>query len=192
MLITIGIFGFLCYYLYDFNEVELNKNYLKPLFLIGTILQVFSILGLIIESFNTIEYVTAKNLIFIFFAVLFLGLLIYTLFFALPFDKTYIQQNNRKTYQEGMYALCRHPGVLWYIGLFSCIVMALPNKQLLFAALLFSLMNMIYIIIQDNWTFVNQFDDYKTYKEKTPFLIPNKNSIRKMMVHYKGEQRDEL
>ena len=39
---------------------------------------------------------------------------IYTLFFALPFDETYVKENQgRKVYTAGMYALCRHPGVLW-------------------------------------------------------------------------------
>ena len=45
-------------------------------------------------------------------ALFFLGLLIYTLFFALPFEETYCEDNKlRAAYTEGMYGVCRHPGV---------------------------------------------------------------------------------
>ena len=48
--------------------------------------------------------------VFLTAAILFLGLLIYTLFFALPFDETYVKENHeRLAYTEGVYALCRHP-----------------------------------------------------------------------------------
>ncbi len=47
----------------------------------------------------------------------FLALLIYTLFFALPFEETYCEENKlRAAYTEGVYGLCRHPGVLWFAG----------------------------------------------------------------------------
>ena len=52
---------------------------------------------------------------------LFLCLLIYTLFFALPFEETYCEENKlRAAYTEGMYGLCRHPGVLWFAGAYLC------------------------------------------------------------------------
>ena len=43
--------------------------------------------------------------------------LIYTLFFALPFDETYAKQNNgRYVCDRGVYALCRHPGILCFFA----------------------------------------------------------------------------
>ena len=54
-------------------------------------------------------------------AMCFLALLIYTLFFALPFEETYCEENRlRAAYTEGVYGLCRHPGVLWFAGAYFC------------------------------------------------------------------------
>ena len=35
-----------------------------------------------------------------------------------------------------------------------------------------------YIIFQDLWTFPRTFFNYKEYQQSTPFLIPNRKSIR--------------
>ena len=38
--------------------------------------------------------------------------------------------------------------------------------------------NYLYIIFQDLWTFPQTFFNYKEYQKNTPFLIPNRDSIR--------------
>ena len=38
--------------------------------------------------------------------------------------------------------------------------------------------NYLYIIFQDLWTFPRTFFNYKEYQQSTPFLIPNRKSIR--------------
>lgn len=111
--VIIGSIGFLCCFLYDHNSIRLKKSFLHPFFSIGCFLIAVST-GLVIRSCwprrGSSFFISA---VFLTAAILFLGLLIYTLFFALPFDETYVKENHeRLAYTEGVYALCRHPGVL--------------------------------------------------------------------------------
>ena len=66
-----------------------------------------------------IENIKGSSILLLGIATIFFVLLIYTLFFALPFDKTYQNESEKRmAYTEGVYALCRHPGVLWFIGFY--------------------------------------------------------------------------
>ena len=117
--VIIGSIGFLCCFLYDHNSIRLKKSFLHPFFSIGCFLIAVST-GLVIRSCwprrGSSFFISA---VFLAAALLFLGLLIYTLFFALPFDETYVKENHeRLAYTEGVYALCRHPGVLWFAGFY--------------------------------------------------------------------------
>lgn len=120
--VIIGSIGFLCCFLYDHNSIRLKKSFLHPFFSIGCFLIAVST-GLVIRSCwprrGSSFFISA---VFLTAAILFLGLLIYTLFFALPFDETYVKENHeRLAYTEGVYALCRHPGVLWFAGFYFCL-----------------------------------------------------------------------
>lgn len=120
--VIIGSIGFLCCFLYDHNSIRLKKSFLHPFFSIGCFLIAVST-GLVIRSCwprqGSSFFISA---VFLTAALLFLGLLIYTLFFALPFDETYVKENHeRLAYTEGVYALCRHPGVLWFAGFYFCL-----------------------------------------------------------------------
>ena len=115
-------------------------------------------------------------------ALFFLGMLIYTLFFALPFEETYCEENKlRAAYTEGVYGLCRHPGVLWFAGAFLCMwgMLGGLRQGIYFGLMIF--WNYLYIIFQDLWTFPRTFFNYREYQQSTPFLIPNGKSIRVCM-----------
>lgn len=120
-----------------------------------------------------------RMIFFCILAFLCFCLLIYSLFFAIPFTKTYIDSDvkQKKVCRDGMYALCRHPGVLWFIGIYLFLWLSLGGELLLAQFVIFSTLNILYIIIQDNWSFLKCFDDYEEYKKETPFLIPNRKSI---------------
>ena len=89
----------------------------------------FFLLGFVFLAFSTIRIAglqaaactswTLHAVAFLGCALCFLLLLIYALFFALPFQETYVVQNvGNKVCAQGMYALCRHPGVLWFTGFY--------------------------------------------------------------------------
>ena len=115
-------------------------------------------------------------------AMCFLALLIYTLFFALPFEETYCEDNKlRAAYTEGMYGVCRHPGVLWFAGAYLCMWGMFGGWKQGIYFLLMIFWNYLYIIFQDLWTFPQTFFNYREYQKTTPFLMPNRDSIKKCL-----------
>lgn len=109
----------------------------------------------------------------------FLALLLYTLFFALPFQATYQKQEQLALVDHGVYALCRHPGVLWLAGVYLFLWLFCGRIEMGLAGLLFSGMNVCYVWWQDCRVFPQTIAGYLAYRETVPFLIPNKGSIAK-------------
>lgn len=173
-----GIFGFVLFMIYDINSVTVNNKLLHGCFFLGCFSLVAATGGLLSAAITETMWYTVRTIVFIPIATLFLFLLIYTLFFAIPFEDTYIKSDSKpKTCTTGFYALSRHPGVLWFIGFYLSLWLALPDMLLLMAGILFSLLNLMYIFLQDRWIFMKIFPDYGDYKKHTPFLIPNLRSI---------------
>jgi len=109
---------------------------------------------------------------------------VYTLFFAVPFRQTYIEGSKQKIYTDGVYALCRHPGALWFFAFYLFLSLFLGSVTMLYATIVFSLLNIVYIVIQDCIVFPKLFDGYDEYKKKVPFLIPNVKSIEKSLNYF--------
>lgn len=173
MLKGICILAFILYYIYDYNQVKNNYKLVKSFFLIGTLLLGLATILAVVETNFVIV-----NLYGLIFTLINLGLTIYTLFFALDFDSTYVSEQF-KVYDKGVYALCRHPGYiflsLFYIGLW----LAFKTSLLFEMMLVINILNFVYIVIQDKYIFVKVFVDYDSYKENVPFLMINKKSITK-------------
>jgi len=112
-------------------------------------------------------------------ALVCLALLVYTLFFALSFDGTYrAPDRGRKVCRSGMYALCRHPGVLWFFLFYLLIWLGAPCSASLLGGSALCAANFLYILVQDLWTFPRTFTDYDDYRLSVPFLIPTPASVR--------------
>jgi protein-S-isoprenylcysteine O-methyltransferase Ste14 len=71
------------------------------------------------------------------------------------------------------------------MGFYFSLWLALSGPLLLIAGILFSLLNLIYIILQDRWIFMEIFPDYGEYKKTTPFLIPNSRSLRRCVQTFR-------
>lgn len=196
-----GVLGFCLFLLYDLNSVIWKKKVLHGSFFAGCILLVIGSTGLGGEALAGGGPAGVLDFILISFGVLNLILLIYTLFFALPFEKTYCCKEERRdgTFRveeksnvcdRGVYALCRHPGVLWFFFFFFFCGPALHSKLFFMGGIIFSACNLGYVIFQDIWTFPKTFLDYGEYKKKTPFLIPDKKSIKVCVASFaKGRGR---
>lgn len=184
--ILIGLLAFLLFTVYDINDVIFKNNIISRFFFLGSFLLIFATAGIIVESFNAIRWDLWRVSIFGMLSLFFLILLIYTLFFALPFNETYItSKGSPRVYRNGFYALCRHPGVIWFAGFYFCLWFALQIPVLLWAAIVFSSCNFIYIVFQDHWTFIRAFEDYHDYQKSTPFIIPNFESIKRCLLTLK-------
>lgn len=85
-----------------------------------------------------------------------------------------------RTVKTGWYALCRHPGVLWFGALYVCLAALVCTGEMLVAALLFTGLDVAYVWVQDRWIFPKTLQGYAEYQAVTPFLIPTRRSLRAM------------
>ena len=183
----LGTAGFILYLFYDINSLKWQNRILHKFFWAGTfcviISAVWSMTDTAFEN-RRLPIVTACGLGGLFF----LALLIYTLFFAIPFDETYVEESRgRMACREGVYALCRHPGVLWFAGLFLCLWGVTGDRVRGIYFLSMILWNLLYVVFQDIATFPRTFINYGEYKKTTPFILPDRKSIR---ACFGGKKRD--
>lgn len=185
----LGFLGFLCYFLYDVNSVGRIAGWMNRLFMIGTILIVVAT-SVLFWKRRSVLFQTPMDLLWMAGGVFFLYLLIYTLFFALPFDETYVKESRyRKAYTEGVYALCRHPGVLWFAGMYLFAALLWKSLEGLIFFVVMVILNIFYVIFQDYYSFPKTFSNYREYQRSTPFLIPNRKSIQQCRNSKRGAGR---
>lgn len=189
--IILGSVSFLLFFLYDYNSIAWKNPLIHRFFFIGSVILLTVTVAMLLQFQEVLRTgIIARPFWFLSF-IGFSGLLIYTLFFALPFDDTYIQNPaNRKAYKNGIYALCRHPGVLWFIGLYFSLYLLTKEPLFFKVAAVWSFWNILYTTFQDLWIFPRTFVDYRLYQAKTPFLIPNRSSFRR--VTGKSKERSSL
>jgi protein-S-isoprenylcysteine O-methyltransferase Ste14 len=108
------------------------------------------------------------------------SLLTYSTVIEIPARSTYLAPGApSQLITTGTYALCRHPGVLWF-GL-SLLGLLITNRSLalLVAAFVWFGLDILYVWLQDRYFFPRQFPDYPAYRQHTPMLIPTRVSIRR-------------
>lgn len=177
-MLTAGILGFILMLLYDINSYTINCRLLRPGFCAGSLLVGGAMLTACLRAGQEAAYGGAADAVLLLLSAGWLAALIYCLFFALPFEKTYtMPENGRAVYSAGAYALCRHPGVLCFWGMSLCLGLAALPADLLKMCLLYSLLNTLYAYFQDRVTFPRTFCNYEKYRNIVPFLFPNAHSI---------------
>ena len=178
--LMIGLLAFGLFIVYDLNQILWKKRIFSYFFVIGNGLIIFDTILMVRIVWKLHHFTTTQLVIGGIFAGICLWGLLYTLFGALPFHETYGQQEGKqKVCTTGIYALCRHPGVLWFGGFYFAIAIALNSMGIFIIGLIFNLCNIGYVIFQDRWTFQFLFDDYKVYQETTPFLLPTWRSFKR-------------
>lgn len=177
-----GIGAFVLFFLYDWHTVTGRVSWLRGGFFAGCLLLAVSLAGLLATALAATGAGPVRLTAGLIAAGGFLLLLLYTLFGAIPFDATYLQEGGRPCVcRRGVYALCRHPGVLWLFGFTLCLWLALGTRPLLAAWLLFSASNLLYVWLQDRWSFPRTFADYDDYRREVPFLLPRPRSLRRCL-----------
>ena len=177
--IILGAAAFVCYIFFDLNTVYFRTKGGRCLFWLGCLLLVPATAGIIIRQLRE-GAAHALSPLWCLASLIMLGLLIYTLFFALPFQETYVEPRAPgKVCDRGMYALCRHPGVIWFCLGYLNLALLTGSGLMWGMGTCFSLLNIAYVVFQDRWTFMRTFEDYDGYRKRVPFLIPTKESIRR-------------
>jgi len=88
-----------------------------------------------------------------------------------------------------MYALCRHPGVLWLFLGFLFLSFASGKALLYLACILWTFLDILHVFTQDVFFFPATIEGYGAYQKTTPFLIPNRKSLRKCVSDFR-KRRD--
>ena len=176
-----GAAAFGLFVLYDVNSVIWKKRNLHSFFSLG-ILLLLAVTGIcLLREFGESRISrSSAALLYLIPGLVCLGLMVYSLFFALPFAETYVWEPGRNAVcDRGMYALCRHPGVLWFCMTYLFLALAWGTTQIWGMAAFYSLLNVGYVVLQDRWTFPRTFEDYEGYRKRAPFLIPTAGSMKR-------------
>lgn len=112
-------------------------------------------------------------------AMLFAMMLLWALFFSLPFSRTYVKGLGCAVVDTGLYALCRHPGVLFFGGLYLCVWLISGRDVMLLCALCMTACDILHVWVQDRRYFPKTIAGYDDYRQRVPFLIPNAASVRR-------------
>ncbi|MGD0352509.1 MAG: methyltransferase [Dehalococcoidia bacterium] len=175
--ILIGICGFLVAYAFDWASLG-NLRVMK---------QLIGLLAICLLVYATIMVcVIPVKLHLPFFTLPFgvgllvfsLCLLVYSMFIEIPFHNTYAENGvSNKLITTGTYALVRHPGVIWLALVYLSLALLFPSTTLFLAVIVWLIMDIIIVTLQDKLSFPKMFPAYRRYQLKTPFLIPTKQSI---------------
>lgn len=185
-----GTVGFLLYFVYDINSIKWKNSFLQKFFAIGSVCVICSTVWALVENISEDIMHSVIGIILGAVSLGFLGLLVYTLFFALPFNETYLHESKERiAYTEGVYSLCRHPGVLWFAGAYLCFagMSGTLRSSLYFILMIF--WNFLYVVFQDFLIFPATFINYEKYKGNTPFIFPNRRSVNMFLLWKRDRKR---
>lgn len=173
-----GAAGFILYFLYDINSFRWNRRVVRTFFAAGSLLIGLATSLDFYKAWKAGAFQGGIDGVLLLSAAVSFAALIYCLFFALPFEKTYVEQKNGRTvYDGGVYALCRHPGVLCFAAMYLFSGLAALPEDLLLHGSIWSILNLVYAWFQDRVTFPRTFCNYESYQKRIPFLIPTKDSV---------------
>lgn len=177
--LILGCAGFVLFFVYDINSITRQNRILGCSFFAGCALIVLSTALSVYRAAVSGITLQPADIVLIGMGILSFACMIYCLFFALPFEETYVDpENGRSVYDKGVYAMCRHPGVIFFFLMYLFIGLALLPSDLLICGMVFSLLNLLYAAFQDCVAFPKTFYNYADYKKYVPFIIPNIKSIR--------------
>lgn len=175
MALLTGTGGFLLFFLSDWNDLRWRKKGLRFCFPLGAALLAAATAAACWRGTAPADGGLRAGAGVL--ALVFLALEVYALFFALPPKASYAAPGERReTRASGVYALCRHPGVLFFVPLYLCLWLAfglpLPHVTL------YALLDVLLVVYEDFCVFPAVLEGYGDYRKQAPFLIPNSASLR--------------
>jgi len=175
----LGCLAFVFLVIFDLNKIILFNKIFNLFFPIGIVVLGISTVAILFGDFESFYVSIYLRWFFGLMSLISLLLMLYCLFLALPFAKTYQELEKENTVIDtGVYALCRHPGVIWVFLFYVFLGLASAKVMMLGAALVWNAMNVLYVFVQDRFIFPQMLTGYQSYQERVPFIIPNADSIR--------------
>ncbi len=177
--LCLGIMAFILFFIYDVNSVSKKNAVIHRFFAVGAVLLAASSVIDLWCSTKTGAFSGIVDILLLLCGIIAFVLLIYSLFFALPFDATYVKNSEeRRVYDKGVYALCRHPGILWYFFMQLFFGLAALPGRIIINGMILSILNLLYALFQDRTTFPKTFTNYTDYQQRVPFLLPTVSSVK--------------
>lgn len=180
----LGALAFGLMVLSDYGQVLRGRRGAGMLFPLGGALLIAATAALLVRRWRTAPP-GPGSLFWFAGSALMLLLLIYTLFFALPAGgssaATAQKDELRPLVDTGVFALCRHPGVLFLGGFYACLWGALGGGALGLAFVLFTLLDAAYAAWQGETVFPRSIRGYAAYRAATPRFIPTPGSLRRCL-----------
>lgn len=177
-LIGLGCIAFILLTVFDLNKLYNINKIINIFFGIGFLVIALSTFLIVYLNKQDFSFGVSLRLLFIFLCGLSFLLMIYTLFFALPFKKTYLLNSKINVINSGFYALCRHPGVYFFFFTFLFLWLSTGIYLVLYAGLIWTAFDVLHVWVQDHYYFPKILLGYDQYKKETPFLIPTINSFK--------------
>jgi protein-S-isoprenylcysteine O-methyltransferase Ste14 len=171
----LGVAGFALFFLSDGNDTWWKKPAGKMLFPLAAVLLVIALVVQIHFSAPVIQWLPLRIACLI-LAAAFLWMEIDALFFALPRQASYGKPGEQRAVcAAGVYALCRHPGVLFFgfLMLFLWLAAGLNG----WAAVIYTLLDVLLATFEDKIVFPRRIEGYCDYWSQAPFLIPTRRSF---------------
>ncbi len=187
LFILSGAIGFLCLLGSDIVGIKKNSVVQNLLAFFGTLIIVSSSIVILLIG-KTYEMEIALRILFGFIGLIFLFFLVYSVLIEVRKNRN----SKSKLVTSGTYALSRHPGVLWLFLYYVFGSMFFANIDILIAGIVWSLVNIVYVVIQERVIFSKVFSDYESYKESTPMLLPTMSSIKKCLNTLDGGKNEKL
>jgi protein-S-isoprenylcysteine O-methyltransferase Ste14 len=176
--VLIGSLSFVFFYLFDLNKIKLKITLFNGLFALGAGLLFFSSIMLIFFSTQDFTFTAVWVGLFYFLSLSSCLFMLYALFGALPFKKTYVKGSDSQLVDTGVYALCRHPGVWGFFFMYLFAFLASGRWIVLWACVIWTALDILHVWIQDVFFFPKMIDGYTRYQEHTPFLAINRLSVQ--------------
>ena len=123
------------------------------------------------------------------FCVVFGLLLVYSLFIEIPFSR-----RPGHVVVIGTYALCRHPGVLWFAGFLAGLFLARGSNWLLVAAPVWVSLDVLLAVLQEKLFFVRMFGvSYRAYQRTVPMFVPTlRSALACSQTIFRREERVDV
>lgn len=181
--ILIGCITFALIAIYDWAQMH-KFTWLKPVFLLSAVTLCIGIVGVLSVPAEFKFTIWLRIVAWIGLAI-FLSLLLYSVLIEIPLrnKSSHLNpDNNRILIDTGTYALTRHPGVLWFAGTAICMILLHPSRLTLAAGVIWTVLNILLVWIEDSHFFPFVFSGYLHYKKRTPFLWPNRKSLQRCIL----------
>ena len=175
--IIIGAIGFVVVHIFDLVALKRVPRLKPVIWCIGSGLLIYSLVMICRYPVKIVLPAWSTYLGWGVFA-LSASFLIHSLFISLPFRKTYLDAGvGDKLVRTGLYALVRHPGILWFPLFMLSLIPISRSSLLLIAVPTFIALDIVLVVIQDKFIFGRMFRGYERYRRETPMLLPNKKSF---------------